>query len=431
MDGPSLRPEIRADLERKAKELGLWLLDVPTEHGGQGLGLLGMAVVWEEVTRSIALPPRGPGVFGPDVKPILFTLTTAQKEKYLYPVLRGEKTTAFAQSEPDAGSDPGAMRTTAVRSGDHYVINGYKRWITRADVADFLQRPPSGEGSPTWQLFRIFPNLNKPVVAAVGGPAVGIGCTMLLHCDLVYAAGNARFQLPFVPLGIVPEFGSTYLLPLLAGYQRAAKLLLLGQPFTAQEAYEAGIVTAVVPQENLLQEAEKVALALAALPPESIRLTKRLLPVTDDFHGRHFFTRLGDRWHATPLFLALLAIEVSDIVFAIDSVPAIFALTGEPLIVYTSNVFAILGLRSLYFVLAAAVMRFSLLKYGLAGVLMFVGLKMLWLNQWFDGKFPTGWSLTIILTLVGASIVASLVVDRRRPHPNSLEFAKSGSDTDF
>ena len=145
-----------------------------------------------------------------------------------------------------------------------------------------------------------------------------------------------------------------------------------------------------------------------------IRLTKRLLPVTENFHGKHFFTRLGDRWHVTPLFLALLAIEVSDIVFAIDSVPAIFALTGEPLIVYTSNVFAILGLRSLYFVLAAAVMRFSLLKYGLAGVLMFVGLKMLWLNQWFDGKFPTGWSLTIILTLIGASIVASLIVDRRR-----------------
>ena len=139
MDGSSLRPEIRADLERKAKELGLWLLDVPTEYGGQGLGLLGMVVVWEEVTRSIALPPRGPGVFGPDVKPVLFTLTPAQKEKYLYPVLRGEKTTAFAQSEPDAGSDPGAMRTTAVRKGDHYVINGYKRWITKAEDADFLQ----------------------------------------------------------------------------------------------------------------------------------------------------------------------------------------------------------------------------------------------------------------------------------------------------
>ena len=139
MDGPALRADVRADLERKAKDLGLWLLDVPMEYGGQGLSLLGMAVVWEEISRTIALPPRGPGVFGPDVKPVLFTLNPAQKEKYLFPVLRGEKTTAFAQSEPDAGSDPGAMRTTAVRKGDHYVINGYKRWITKAQDADFLQ----------------------------------------------------------------------------------------------------------------------------------------------------------------------------------------------------------------------------------------------------------------------------------------------------
>ena len=145
------------------------------------------------------------------------------------------------------------------------------------DVADFLERPPSGKGSPTWRLFEVFPNLEKPVVAAVGGPAVGIGCTMLLHCDLVYAAPNARFQLPFVRLGIVPEFGSTFLLPLITGYQRAAELLLLGEPFSAQQAHDAGIVTAIVPQEALLEEAGKKAAALAALPAESIRLTKRLM----------------------------------------------------------------------------------------------------------------------------------------------------------
>jgi enoyl-CoA hydratase/carnithine racemase len=141
--------------------------------------------------------------------------------------------------------------------------------------------------------------MKKPVVAAVGGPAVGIGSTMLLHCDLVFAAPNARFQLPFVPLGIVPEFGSTFLLPLLAGYQRAAKLLLLGQPFTAQEALEAGIVTAVV--ADLMGEAEKAAKALAALPPESIRLTKRLmraryaetLAATIDEETRIFTERLS------------------------------------------------------------------------------------------------------------------------------------------
>ncbi len=139
MDGPILRPEIRAVLERKTKDLGLWNLDVPVEYGGQGLSLLGMVVVWEEIARTIALPPRGPGVFGPDVRPVLFTLSPKQKEKYLFPVLRGEKKTAFAQSEPDAGSDPGAMRTTAVRRGDHYVINGYKRWITNGKSADFFQ----------------------------------------------------------------------------------------------------------------------------------------------------------------------------------------------------------------------------------------------------------------------------------------------------
>jgi enoyl-CoA hydratase/carnithine racemase len=144
------------------------------------------------------------------------------------------------------------------------------------DVGDFLKRPPGG-ASPAIGLFEVLPNMAKPVVAAVGGPAVGIGSTLLLHCDLVYAAPNARFQLPFVPLGIVPEFGSTYLLPLLAGYQRAAELLLLGQPFTAQKAYEVGIVTQIVPENELLQKAKETAQMLAALPAESIRLTKRLM----------------------------------------------------------------------------------------------------------------------------------------------------------
>jgi enoyl-CoA hydratase/carnithine racemase len=145
------------------------------------------------------------------------------------------------------------------------------------DVADFLKPRPQGDNPPVWKLFEALPALDKPIVAAVGGPAVGIGTTMLLHCDLVYATPAARFQLPFVPLGIVPEFGSTYLLPLLAGYQRAAELLLLGRPFSAQRAYEIGIVTAVVPQEGLLDEAKRTAAALAELPPESLRLTKRLM----------------------------------------------------------------------------------------------------------------------------------------------------------
>jgi enoyl-CoA hydratase/carnithine racemase len=169
----------------------------------------------------------------------------------------------------DAEADPAVRAVLLHGTADCFTAGN--------DVADFLNAPRTPGSSPARALFDVLPGMAKPVVAAVGGPAIGIGSTMLLHCDLVYAAPNARFQLPFVPLGIVPEFGSTYLLPLLAGYQRAAELLLLGQPFTAQKAYEAGIVTAVVPQENLLAEAEKAAAALAALPPESIRLTKRLM----------------------------------------------------------------------------------------------------------------------------------------------------------
>ena len=156
-----------------------------------------------------------------------------------------------------------------------------------------------------------------------------------------------------------------------------------------------------------------------------VRLTRRLLPVTDTFHGKHFFVRIDRVWHATPLLLALMAIEMSDIVFAIDSVPAIFALTSEPLIVFTSNVFAILGLRSLYFVLAAAVVKFTLLRFGLAGVLIFIGLKMAWLNP-----FPITWSLAIIATLIGGSIVASLLVARRVGESESRSETESESESE-
>jgi acyl-CoA dehydrogenase len=139
MDGPDLKPEVRAALEKRARELGLWLLDIPEEYGGQGLGLLGMAVVWEELSRTIALPPRGPSILGPEAKPLLFALDDAQKKKYLLPLIEGKKKTAFAQTEPDAGADPGSMRTTAVRQGDVYFINGAKRFISFASDADFLQ----------------------------------------------------------------------------------------------------------------------------------------------------------------------------------------------------------------------------------------------------------------------------------------------------
>jgi acyl-CoA dehydrogenase len=139
MDGPDLKPDIRKALEAKTRELGLWLLEVPEELGGQDLSLLGMTVITEELARTVALPARGPGIFGPEVRSILLSLSDSQKKRYLDPVLKGEKATAFAQTEPDAGADPGGMRTTAVREGDHYRINGYKRYIAHAKSADFLQ----------------------------------------------------------------------------------------------------------------------------------------------------------------------------------------------------------------------------------------------------------------------------------------------------
>jgi tellurite resistance protein TerC len=148
-----------------------------------------------------------------------------------------------------------------------------------------------------------------------------------------------------------------------------------------------------------------------------IALVRRVLPVTPEMHGQRFFVRQDGRLQATPLLIALLCLEGSDIVFAIDSVPAIFALTREPFIVFTSNVFAILGLRSMYFMLGGAVERFHLLRYGLAAVLLFVGLKMVWLDGWYGGKFPIGLSLTIIGAVIGASILASLAYPRREAAP--------------
>jgi tellurite resistance protein TerC len=117
---------------------------------------------------------------------------------------------------------------------------------------------------------------------------------------------------------------------------------------------------------------------------------------------------------ATPLLVALVCLEASDIVFAIDSVPAIFALTREPFLVFTSNIFAILGLRSLYFMLGGAVEKFHLLRFGLAAVLVFVGLKMVWLDNWFGGKFPIGISLLLIGSVLGISVVLSLIFPKRR-----------------
>ena len=152
-----------------------------------------------------------------------------------------------------------------------------------------------------------------------------------------------------------------------------------------------------------------------------IRLFKRFIPVTPQIQGQKFFVRENGKLFATPLFIALLFLELTDVIFAVDSVPAIFALTNEPMIVFTSNIFAILGLRAMYFMLAGAVDKFHLLKYGLAIVLVFVGLKMVWLNDAFGGKFPITYSLGFILGTILLSVIASLAF----PKVSKLETAQN------
>lgn len=163
-----------------------------------------------------------------------------------------------------------------------------------------------------------------------------------------------------------------------------------------------------------------IKMAFAGTKPQNlennfiVRQLKKVFRVHPQIEGQKFFVKKNGLTYVTPLFLALIFLELSDIIFAVDSVPAIFALTKEPLIVFTSNIFAILGLRSMYFMLAGVMDRFAYIKYGLAAVLVFVGLKMVWLNEVFGGKFPINWSLGIIAVLIGSSIVASMVIDRRK-----------------
>ena len=139
IENMELKPDIRERLEKKTKDMGLWMFDVPEEYGGGGLGSLAQVLVWEELSRTVALPSRGQGIFGPEVRPILYALNPDQKKRFMDPVLRGEKKLCFMQTEPDAGSDPASMKTRAVRQGDYYIINGTKRFITGAGDADIGQ----------------------------------------------------------------------------------------------------------------------------------------------------------------------------------------------------------------------------------------------------------------------------------------------------
>ena len=145
------------------------------------------------------------------------------------------------------------------------------------DLKDFADNPPRSTDAPVSRFLGAISQATKPIVAAVGGAAVGVGTTMLLHCDLVYAAPNTRFQLPFVNLALCPEAASSYLLPLVAGYRQAAEMLMLGEPFGAEQAKAAGIINAIVPEVELFAHAAAAAEKLAAKPPGPLRLTKQLM----------------------------------------------------------------------------------------------------------------------------------------------------------
>ena len=149
------------------------------------------------------------------------------------------------------------------------------------DLGDFTGQPPSGQDAPVFRFLRLLNTFPKPVVAQVEGLAIGIGTTMLLHCDWVYAADTAKFSVPFTKLGLCPEAASSYILPKLAGHQRAAEMLLLGDMFTASQAYDYGIVSAVKTAQELEAHVNQQCEKLLALPIESLLVTKRLMKSQD------------------------------------------------------------------------------------------------------------------------------------------------------
>lgn len=168
-----------------------------------------------------------------------------------------------------------AVADSAVRA---LLITGQPGVFTSGnDLEDFMQRPPTNDDSPVLRFMHALTACDKPVVAAVTGAAVGIGTTMLLHCDLVYVSDEARLAMPFVALGLVPEFASSLLIPQLIGHAKAAQLLLLGEPFTGADAVEFGIANAVLPPDEVVPHARRMAERFNTLPAGAVRDAKRLL----------------------------------------------------------------------------------------------------------------------------------------------------------
>jgi enoyl-CoA hydratase/carnithine racemase len=193
------------------------------------------------------------------------TLNRVDKKNSLTTAMYADLADALAQALADD-----AVRVV-VFQGHETIFSGGN------DIADFLKAPPTSTDAPVFRFLRALSTFPKPVVAAVCGPAVGIGTTMLFHCDLVYAGDNAAFSMPFVNLGVCPEAASSYLAPRLMGYGRAAEALLLGDPFMAEAALEMGLVSRIVPPAEVSALAQRQAQKLAAKPMSSLLQTKRLM----------------------------------------------------------------------------------------------------------------------------------------------------------
>jgi enoyl-CoA hydratase/carnithine racemase len=192
-------------------------------------------------------------------------------------IARPEKKNALTAAMYTAMSDAieAACADAAVRS---ILITGQPGIFTSGnDLEDFMQRPPLGEDSPVIRFMKTLADCEKPVVAAVTGGAVGIGTTMLLHCDLVYVSDEARLAMPFVSLGLVPEYASSLLFPQLIGHVKSVEHLLLGDPFTGERAVEMGLANAVLPAGEVANHARRMAERFNALPPGAVRDSKRLM----------------------------------------------------------------------------------------------------------------------------------------------------------
>jgi enoyl-CoA hydratase/carnithine racemase len=192
-------------------------------------------------------------------------------------IVRPEKRNALTLAMYEAMTEAlrSALADQAVRA---VLITGQPGVFTSGnDLQDFMQRPPTGDDSHVIRFMRALLDCDKPVVAAVTGAAVGIGVTMLFHCDLVYVSEDAQLSMPFVALGLVPEFASSYVLPRLAGHVRAAEALLLGTPFSGSEAVALGIANAALPASDVVSHARRMAERFNSLPAGAVRDAKRLM----------------------------------------------------------------------------------------------------------------------------------------------------------